>query len=359
MYKSQFKATRFTGSYTDVAILQPILSGDSSLEKTLLANLKALPEVSFYWLIDRNDVEAQELAKRLIVLCPKARVQLMLFDQAPEGVNPKVFKLEAAFDVCTQDYVLVLDDDTVLPELSLSILLGALASASLSTGLPSYTKGGNLASRFLANFVNNNAELTYLSLLPWIKPVTINGMCYALKYDTLARLGGFKAIRQHLTDDLAMAELILNSGGTIAQTPYRQVIETQLNTVSDYSRQMHRWYLFAHILFFKQQPLVRFFMLLLYALPPLLLFLAVLGFILAPSYLAVSALSLMLIVRHFILVCHSNKRLNWGAGDILVSFLSELVQPLHSLHASVKRDIRWRSRRYRVYANDRFSDIDS
>jgi ceramide glucosyltransferase len=37
--------------------------------------------------------------------------------------------------------------------------------------------------------------------------------------------------------------------------------------------------------------------------------------------------------------------------------LSELLQPLHLLHAALYRNIRWRTRRYRVRDNDRFSAL--
>ncbi|UXI67120.1 hypothetical protein [Tahibacter amnicola] len=41
----------------------------------------------------------------------------------------------------------------------------------------------------------------------------------------------------------------------------------------------------------------------------------------------------------------------------LLSVLAELLQPLHLLHAAVVRRIRWRSRHYRVFDNDRFVSL--
>jgi hypothetical protein len=43
----------------------------------------------------------------------------------------------------------------------------------------------------VGQFVNNNAALTYLSLLPVLAPVTLNGMAYAIKEADLTRLGVF------------------------------------------------------------------------------------------------------------------------------------------------------------------------
>jgi ceramide glucosyltransferase len=38
----------------------------------------------------------------------------------------------------------------------------------------------------------------------------------------------------------------------------------------------------------------------------------------------------------------------------MLSLASELLQPLHLLHAMLVKSIRWRTRHYRVYDNDRF-----
>jgi ceramide glucosyltransferase len=41
----------------------------------------------------------------------------------------------------------------------------------------------------------------------------------------------------------------------------------------------------------------------------------------------------------------------------LLSVISELVQPLHFLHATLQRTIRWRTRVYRVRDNDDFVSL--
>ncbi len=51
----------------------------------------------------------------------------------------------------------------------------------ISTGLPCYLDSGNFASSLLAQFVDNNSAMTYLSTLAFMAPLTINGMCYAMR----------------------------------------------------------------------------------------------------------------------------------------------------------------------------------
>jgi ceramide glucosyltransferase len=110
------------------------------------------------------------------------------------------------------------------------------------------------AARLLAQFVNNNAALTYLPLLPLRPPVTINGMCYGLRCDYLRSLGGFAGILNTLTDDLAMAESVVGRGGRIHQSIATVEVQTGLRSLSRYIQQMHRWNLFAILLLRRQTP---------------------------------------------------------------------------------------------------------
>src|SRR5690606_10324784 len=90
--------------------------------------------------------------------------------------------------------VLILDDDAVLSASSLETMLAQLRDNTLVTALPWYRAEENVPSRLLAQFVNDNSALTYLPLLPFARPLTLNGMCYALRLSTLERVGGFTPI---------------------------------------------------------------------------------------------------------------------------------------------------------------------
>jgi len=47
------------------SIVQPILSGDRSLEKNLLENLQNSEDIDFLWIIDKDDNEIKEIINRI------------------------------------------------------------------------------------------------------------------------------------------------------------------------------------------------------------------------------------------------------------------------------------------------------
>jgi ceramide glucosyltransferase len=338
----------------EVTVLQAILSGDPNLERVLEDNLRNLSGAQFLWLIDRDDGEARAVAVRLLARNPHSRVSVMECPECPAGVNPKVFKLDMALSQVRSEVLLVLDDDSRLYAEGLEELLCGLDSAELCTALPCYRDDRRLATRLLGQFVNNNAALTYLPLLPAMSPVTINGMCYGLRCDYLRSLGGFGPIRHVLTDDLAMAELVRSHGGRIRQSIAMVEVQTTLRDMKQYVRQMHRWYLFALLLFRRQGIALNIVLGVLYAAHPLVLWGILVWTALHPSVAGLSGLVALLALRALVPGLLQKTLTGRVRMRPLTSILSELAQPFHFLHALCCRTIRWRSRRYRVRSNDAF-----
>ena len=338
----------------DVAIFQPILSGDPTLEQTLETNLSPLDRATFYWLVDDDDSSAHAIVDALRKRHPEAAIVKYSYPFAPEGVNPKLFKLNQALSFCQQRYCVVLDDDTTLPYSTLEGLLAALEYCDLATGLPLYRSDGNFPSALLAAFVNNNASMTYLSTLSFMNPITINGMCFAFQHTDAERWGRFQSVLHHLTDDLAVAGMILAQGGTIRQIPDRQVIRTHLPDIASYFRQMHRWHVFANVLFVQQPLWIKALLIVLHGLPPLLLAAICVSWFFFPSLLWGGIVFCTLTLRHCIIAKHSGQQESGNVRMLLFSLISELLQSVHYLHALLDRRIRWRSRFYRVYASNRF-----
>jgi ceramide glucosyltransferase len=80
------------------------------------------------------------------------------------------------------------------------------------------------------------------------------------------------------------------------------------------------------------------------------------AFVLQPGWAALGWLAGVLAVRALCL-CGLQRSLTGGVRHTpILSVVSELLQPLHLLHASVQRTIIWRKRRYRVHHNDDFHD---
>lgn len=340
----------------NVTILQPILSGDPALESVLEMNLRTLSGVHFVWLIDRDDAEAGEITARLKQHYPEHDIQIGWYPPAPEGINPKLFKLEQGRTLVKTEIVLVLDDDAVLSEAALRGMIGELDDHSLVTALPWYQAAENIPSQLLTQFVNDNSALTYLPLLPFTAPLTINGMCYALPLRVLADAGGFSPILHHLTDDLALATLLAQNDVRIIQSASPVGVQTSVPDTQRYVRQMHRWFLFATLLMREKSPGVNWVIFMLQGLHPLLLW-TLLILACGGNTGNIIVLATVLLIRHFGL-----RRVQLALSrDIpahpVLSLLSELLQPVHLLHALINRTIYWRSRRYRIFSNDRFHSL--
>jgi ceramide glucosyltransferase len=288
---------------------------------------------------------------------PTHRIGIIFLPEPADGVNPKLFKLEAALKNASAGILIVLDDDTRLLRKSFEALRDALERCELSTGLPFYRDADNFHGRLLAQFVNNNSALTYLPLLPLFAPVSINGMCYAVKTSTLVKLGGFTSILRHLTDDLAVADLVRSTGGRIIQTPFPQEVATTVNSLSRYISQMHRWYVFALLLMRRQSALISVAILALCGLPSMLLIIGIIQSAVTPSPALLLVLGVTLLCRALVLILLQRFLSGQGRHRPFLSLLSELLQPLHLLHALLVKSIRWRTRHYRVFDNDRFVSL--
>jgi ceramide glucosyltransferase len=337
-----------------VAILTPILSGDPDLRDVLDDNVRALVGVHFLWLVDDDDAEGQRIAGAVRNSHPNRAIDIVVCPRAPAGVNPKTFKLELALGRVCAPLFLVLDDDARLSGASLALMVTELAVADLVTGLPSYRDTGPLPGRLLAQFVNNNAALTYLALLPWRRPVSVNGMCYMMRTDWFATLGGFGPLSRHLADDLAVAMRLIEIGARIHQSTAGVEVHTSVPTLRRYVQQMHRWFLFASLLMRVQSPATNVLITLVYGVHPLLLAGLLACAALSPGRMVLGAVALTLLVRALSLAWIQRRLTGRARHQLLLSLASELLQPLHLIHALAVRRVQWRSRRYLVRSNDDF-----
>ena len=338
-------------------IVQAILSGDPGLEAALEHNLTVVERAPFLWLVDASDDEALRICEAIAARRPDRDVSVLRMPPAPGETNPKTFKLRLAEDRVTTEALVVLDDDTALTAAGYAALLDALGWSELSTGLPSYAPGRDLFSSLVAHFVNDNAALTYLCVCALTAPVSISGMCYALRTETLRAFGGFRAIERVLADDLAIARAVRARGGRLYQTIEPHRTATSVTSLRRYIGLMHRWFLFATLLFESERPTVKIMLAGLYLLPPAaLLTLAALALV-APSATGFGALGAVVLIRRAVIADVQRRTLGEPRSAWGVSLLAEALQPFHALHGACVRTIRWRSKRYRVRANDAFVQI--
>lgn len=337
-----------------VTVLQPILGGDPFLAEALQANLRnASNDTQFVWLLDEDDAAGRAVAEPIAVANPE-RVRLVWCSPCPAGINPKLHKLNLALPDVTTEYVAVLDDDTMLSPNHLPRAIASLATCDLYTGLPRYAPGDNLWSRLVAHFVNNNSILTYLSMQDWTGPLTINGMFYVLRTETLRSVGGFEPILDQLCDDYSLFKLVRQRGLRIRQGVTSQLLQTSISGSRHYLRQMHRWFLFANVLVLDQSIPIQVLLVILLGLPPLLLWGSMLC--LAGGWMGVAVVVGLLVTRHSILrLLHRRFFTEPPRFSVSLSLLSELLQPIHLLHACLSRVITWRSRRIRVGRHGEFT----
>lgn len=383
VHTQQDEATRVHDAndlrFDDVEVLQAIRGGDPLLADALAAALAELGSrgARLHWLLDADDDVAQAAAHQALRTHSQctAQVRMSLHPPCPQRCNPKLFKLDRALPVCDRPFVLVLDDDASLPAATLAALRLAVLEPEppsrpiAATALPVYssvpwpawhrhTAAHGLGAALLARFVNDQATLTYLSGTGEQGALSLNGMCWLMRRDALRAIGGFAPRLAHLTDDLAMAQAVHAAGGRIEQRHEPVWLSTSLRGMSAYWAQMHRWMLFAQLLLRSLRGRARIRLAVELGLPQLLPLLALAGLLLAPSTLAAACAS-----AACVLYVAGRWRLQRACTRTaprpqpLLSLLSALLLPLHTLHALLCRRIVWRQHRYRVRASDDFESM--
>lgn len=231
-----------------VSILQPILSGDPALAECLGRNLDARTGYGreFIWLVDADDAAARAICAGVAAGRPEVSVRVVeLPPPAPEH-NPKLVKLVAGAAVARGEVLCVLDDDTVLPDGGLEQCLPYLdrPGVGLAFGLPYYVSFDNLWSSLVSCFVDSSSLMTYIPFAAVSDPVTINGMFYALRRETLDAVGGFVGLERVVADDFAVAGRLRAHGYRLAQTPLRHAIRTTVRGPRHYAGLIQRWLIF-------------------------------------------------------------------------------------------------------------------
>jgi len=345
-----------TLQYT-TTIVQPILSGDPLLEDMLTSNIVENLNNNFYWLIDDKDKVAQDIVNKIKTNYPSVKITVFSFPPCPMKINPKVFKISQVISKINTESFIVLDDDTYLPNKTLNTLVEQLNSCELSTALPFYRHNNTFFSKLMTQFVNNNSTLTYIPPLFFSKPLSINGMCYALKTKTAIEFDSFNGIKGFLADDLSLAKLLSNSNKRLIQIVEPVFLQTFLNQGGVYSKLMHRWFLFAKLFLENHSFKNNFFMLISQGIHPFLLWSMFLLSIINQNMYEVFLLGSVLLLRAILLISINKKYTGLGNHNYLLSVISELLQPIHFIHSLVSRKIKWRTHYYHVIRNEEFYEL--
>ena len=362
-YRSRTECRRPVQS---LSVLTPILSGDPSLENNLRGHLNVIPPDShLYWIIYEHDAEAQRITTAIArdhqspshqSPSHPCAITILQCPEIPFDANPKAYKMQLAVPLLDTRYVCVLDDDTIPSLETLEAAIGALESADVYTGLPCYQRGTAFWSDMICHFVANNVISTYLATQWFGPPVSLNGMFYVMKTETLRSYGGFTPIFPFLCDDYALARVVKEHGGVIHQSVLPHSTKTHAETSREYFRLFHRWFAMAMVLF-RDQPLHGKGMILgLLGLPPFLLWLSLLSPLVGWwGWFMVAA---VFAIRHLLIRLQHRCILPFRYPIHFVkSLISELLQPVHVLHASLFNTFYWRKWLIRTLANGKFEYV--
>ncbi len=231
-------------------VIQPILSGDIRLKDVLMRNIKNLSEMNFLWLIDKGDDEAERIVSEIISEenC-KERIKVLEMEKVPQDMNPKIFKIKESLGRVQTEYMIILDDDSIIntkriDELS---MYEDIKGDWLATGIP-YNYGiQGFWSKFVAAFINSNSIITYFTMSYLEKNKTINGMFYIARTETFRKHNVFEEIKYWLCDDFALAQNMLSKNITIIQTGIFCNTGTTIKNFRQYLLLMKRWLLFTKI----------------------------------------------------------------------------------------------------------------
>ena len=355
--KSQINEKKYT-------VLQPILSGDPRLEEDLIANLKNTTDMKFIWLVDKSDKVAINTVENIFKDKNYSnRIEVYYFDDVPQEVNPKIFKLAQVVDKIKTEYSIILDDDAVIDRKKLDELSVYEKDKSewIATGIPFNYNIKGFYSKLISAFINSNSIFSYFSMSFLKENKTINGMFYILRTDILKKYSAFDEIKYWLCDDLALATYLLSKKVKIIQSTIFCNVRNTVPSLKRYILLMKRWLLFSNV-YMKNAFSTKFLFIILLPtlLPTILLFFS---FYLGIDYLVIvlnlfiGKIALFHIVRLFIYQGNYEENsfkkslfvFSPQTTEILYELLSEFLLPFMLIYTLLTPPvILWRNKKIRV-----------
>lgn len=330
------------------SVVQPILSGDPTLEQNLMENLENLQNVKLIWLIDKSDHEAKRITRKIMVEYSQDRERVMVLeiDEIPANMNPKVYKLLQAMPYLDQ-YTVILDDDTVLGPQSLQQAVSKIPEGSLVTGIPVYKNQEGFFSQLVAAFVNANSLFTYLPMALLTEPKTINGMYYIASTATLHRLEAFQQITDRLCDDYEMAKLFRDHNIPIIQSITPCMIRTTVEGAAHYQKLMKRWMVFANRFLKENLSFAMLFIVILPSFMPLMMLL--LSASLGAKFALVFFIAHLLKTVSYSCIRNVLTGTKEGLMAPCYEMAADYLQVFHFIHGLLfPKEIQWRTQTIRI-----------
>ena len=345
-----------------ISVLQPILSGDAELWANLRYNLTIDHDINteWVWLVDASDRKGLQGCQQIITDFPSKKIRLIVCPDAPDSVNPKVFKLDIGVNETEAKYIAVLDDDTMITPELLPESRASLKSepADLVFGLPYYISKSTIWSTLVASFVNSSSLLSYIPYTFLLKPFTINGMYYMTLRHTLVSKDVFRKIENDLCDDYAIARFYSRCGLKLHQTPLLHPLNAKIESFSRFNKLLHRWFLFPMVSFLPQLSFHKLLVFFSFIFVPIFSFwIGIILLVTVPKTLTrLSALALLL-TKALILASINKRHLN-SVDSIAPMLCMQLITPFYIVLASIRpKEMFWRDKRIKVLASNKMRVI--
>ena len=272
--KCRRKNAKKLATFKEYTIVQPIVSGDDSLAFFLESNLRNAPEMSFIWIIDEGDLEAEKIVNGILEKNYPNDIKLICANKVTQGKNPKIYKLKQAIEFIKTKYTIMLDDDCVIDFRFFNEMKKYEENDKdyIATGVPRYRVCGKFFSNLVSAFVNQNSQFTYLPLAYLGFKNAINGMFYVIRTDTLRKYNIMENIEEFLHDEYAICKFLTDKNVEIIQTAVPCEVSTDVKNFIHYIQLMKRWMVFTNIYVKENVSLCLFVFLMVPAMLPLVMF---------------------------------------------------------------------------------------
>ena len=231
--RKQREATPTLVAWPAITVLKP-LCGDETLLEAALGSFCAqdYPDFQLVFGVQSAADPALAVVDRLRRQFPLVAIDVVV-DARRHGRNSKVGNLLNMFPAARHDVIVIADSDIHAPPDTLRSVAGALVRpgvglvTTLYTGLPAT---GALAGALGAAQINHSF-LPGALMARSLGRQDCLGAVMALRRETLERIGGLKALADHLADDALLGQLVRDQGLSVALAsaiPATTVPETRL-----------------------------------------------------------------------------------------------------------------------------------
>lgn len=341
--RSRKSVPRIEGSVIDVLLVRPCAGFDPSLDDNLrslhAARRDGLRVRCVLALGDEHD-DAARSAHDAASWLSSHQIECQVRFTHAEGPNHKADQLARAMVDSTESIVVVADSDVDLRSVDLHALVEPLREGRAEAcWVP-------VVERDTSDAVGDRASVAILAgglhgfaLLARLDPAGMVGKLFAVRRDTLERVGGFASMLRFLGEDVELSRRIRAAGGVVLALPLRAYSTASGRTLTAVRDRYARWLLVVR----SQRPA-------LVASYPLLFFAAPLQVALGASCLTthtrLGLLIILVAVGVRMLVALGARRasglsFSWRA-TVIDSWLGDLVLCAAWWRALRLREVRWR-----------------